>query len=76
MAWPYFSTVSIVLQINDTPRCRSIAIPSIEITGTFLLRNLEKKGSESPYGDIQPVSVKVLFDMIPTPPRERRILID
>jgi hypothetical protein len=36
IVWPYFTTVSLEISINDS--CRSLGVPSVEVVATFLLR--------------------------------------
>lgn len=89
MVWPYFGNIQVELQIIDNDMCRNMEAMGLEIKGNFLVRNLDEKGKYNMSNEVglnqmlingisalEEVTFKIIFDLIKTPPREKRILLD
>lgn len=80
MIYPFFSNIKITIKTDDSSlMCQEFSAKDIEVKVSFIIKNLEKtqiKSEDDEFANIEQVIFKLIFDYIPTPQREKRILLD
>ena len=74
MVWPFFGNIRVNLETFDTPACRNLSLANIEVKVHLIVKNLEPKKAEEL--NVEQVTFRLLMDFVPTPAREKRVLID
>ena len=66
-----------VSQTGESQECRQLSLADIEIKVNFILKNIERQTHNTDaLVNIEQVVMKVILDYVPTPPRDKRVLVD
>lgn len=77
LIWPFFGNIQITLSTMDYQPCKSIELRDVEIKVSLILQNLEGNYALKQQAlNIDQVVFKFVFDFIPTPHRNKRLLLD
>lgn len=77
MVWPYFGTLSLTLETEESSFCQSFSAKGVEIKLALIVQSLDSNYlMKDKKLNFEQATFKLIFDYIPTPPRNKRLLID